>query len=70
MPLGVFSRTTPWVVMRPGGTQGLREQRAASIPDGRYALPGEVANLMLYLVSELASHITGQGMQINGGSNA
>ena len=56
--------------MRPGGTQGLREQRAASIPDGRYALPGEVANLMLYLVSDLACHITGQGMQIKGGSNA
>ncbi len=48
----------------------LREQRAASIPDGRYADPEEVANLMIYLASDFASHITGQGLQINGGSHA
>jgi 3alpha(or 20beta)-hydroxysteroid dehydrogenase len=54
----------------PGQAAGLREKRAASIPDGRYALPEEVANLMLYLASNLASHITGQGININGGSHA
>ena len=54
----------------PGSSQSLREQRAASIPDGRYARPEEVANLMLYLCCELSSHITGQGIQINGGSHA
>jgi len=48
----------------------LREQRTASIPDGRYADPAEVANLMLYLASDYASHVTGQGVQINGGSHA
>lgn len=53
----------------PGRTEELRRQRASSIPDGRYAQPEEVANLMLYLASDLASHITGQGMQINGGSH-
>jgi NAD(P)-dependent dehydrogenase (short-subunit alcohol dehydrogenase family) len=42
--------------------------RAAGIADGRYAQPEEVANLMLYLVSDLSSHITGQGMLINGGA--
>jgi 3alpha(or 20beta)-hydroxysteroid dehydrogenase len=50
-----------------GATKNLREQRAAAIPDGRYAEPDEVANLMMYLASELSSHITGQGIQINGG---
>jgi 3alpha(or 20beta)-hydroxysteroid dehydrogenase len=54
---------------KPGNAQSLREQRAASIPDGRYAAPEEIANLMLYLASEHASHITGQGIQINGGSH-
>ena len=54
----------------PGGSESLREKRAASIPDGRYADPAEVANLMVYLCSPWANHITGQGMQINGGSHA
>ena len=54
----------------PGNAQALRDQRTATIPDGRYATPEEVANLMLYLVSDLASHVTGQGIQINGGSHA
>ena len=54
----------------PDAADQLRAQRAASIPDGRYAQPAEVANLMLYLASDMASHITGQGMQINGGSHA
>lgn len=54
----------------PGNAQNLREQRAAGIPDGRYALPQEVANLMLYLCSDLSTHVTGQGIQINGGSHA
>ena len=54
----------------PGGGKSLREQRTATIPDGRYAEPEEVANLMVYLASDYASHITGQGIQINGGSHA
>lgn len=53
----------------PGRAHELRAQRAASIPDGRYALPQEVAQLMLYLASDRASHITGQGIEINGGSH-
>ena len=51
----------------PDNAAGLREQRTAMIPDGRYATPEEVANLMLYLASDLSSNITGQGVQINGG---
>lgn len=51
-----------------GNVEALRRKRTSMIPDGRYALPEEVANLMLYLVSDLSSHITGQGMLINGGA--
>jgi NAD(P)-dependent dehydrogenase (short-subunit alcohol dehydrogenase family) len=54
----------------PEGAEKLREQRAASIPDGRYALPQEVAQLMVYLASDMSSHVNGQGIQINGGSHA
>jgi 3alpha(or 20beta)-hydroxysteroid dehydrogenase len=53
----------------PGANEELRAKRAASIPDGRYAAPEEVANLMVYLASDYASHITGQGVQVNGGSH-
>lgn len=51
----------------PGAAHTVREQRTAAIPDGRYATCEEVAHLMLYLASDLAGHITGQGVQINGG---
>ncbi|MDR7075742.1 NAD(P)-dependent dehydrogenase (short-subunit alcohol dehydrogenase family) [Neobacillus niacini] len=40
----------------------------ASSPDGRYADPEEIANLMLYLVSDLSSHIVGQHIVIDGGA--
>jgi 3alpha(or 20beta)-hydroxysteroid dehydrogenase len=53
-----------------GEAQALRAKRVATIPDGRYAKPEEIANLMVYLASDYASHITGQGIQINGGSHA
>ena len=50
--------------------EALRAKRASSIPDGRYAAAEEVAELMLYLVSDHARHITGQGVHINGGAYA
>ena len=37
------------------------------IPMGRPAEPGEVAELVAFLVSGRASHITGQAYNINGG---
>lgn len=53
-----------------GNLDELRRKRTASIPDGRYATPEEVADLMIYLASDRARHITGQGIHINGGSHA
>lgn len=54
----------------PEDAEALRAKRASSIPDGRYAAAEEVAELMLYLVSDHARHITGQGVHINGGAYA
>jgi 3alpha(or 20beta)-hydroxysteroid dehydrogenase len=53
----------------PMAREEIRAKRTASIPDGRYAEPAEIANLMVYLASDYASHITGQGVEINGGSH-
>lgn len=53
-----------------GNLDDLRRKRTASIPDGRYATPEEVADLMIYLASDRSGHITGQGIHINGGSHA
>jgi 3alpha(or 20beta)-hydroxysteroid dehydrogenase len=53
---------------RDGDAEALRKRRMALIPEGRYAEPEEVANLMLYLLSDLSTHITGQGIHINGGA--
>ncbi len=37
------------------------------IPRGRMAEPGEIADMVAFLVSDLAGHITGQGIVIDGG---
>jgi NAD(P)-dependent dehydrogenase (short-subunit alcohol dehydrogenase family) len=40
---------------------------SASAPDGRYALPEEIASTVLYLCSDLAGHVTGTHVVIDGG---
>tara|TARA_A100001015_G_scaffold195456_1_gene217935 strand:+ start:2865 stop:3629 length:765 start_codon:yes stop_codon:yes gene_type:complete len=37
------------------------------IPQGRFAQPSEIANLVAYLIGDQASYITGQTISINGG---
>lgn len=37
------------------------------IPQGRFAKPSEIANLVKYLISDDAAYITGQTISINGG---
>ena len=51
----------------PQALQALKAQRLALVPDGRYASAREVAQLMVYLASDWSSHITGEGVHINGG---
>jgi 3-oxoacyl-[acyl-carrier protein] reductase len=44
-------------------------QTMARIPMGRYAEPQEVANLVVFLVSNAAVYITGENMTVSGGSH-
>lgn len=47
--------------------EDLREQTLALIPAGRAGTPEDVANAVLFLVSEGASYVTGTNMAVNGG---
>ena len=50
--------------MRGGG----RERIAAAIPVGRVATAEDVAGPILFLCSPLARHVTGEVLNVNGGS--
>ncbi|MEP6493800.1 MAG: SDR family oxidoreductase [bacterium] len=47
---------------------GGRERIAAGIPIGRIATPRDIAGPIVFLCSELARHVTGEILNVNGGS--
>jgi 3-oxoacyl-[acyl-carrier protein] reductase len=47
---------------------GGRERIAAGIPIGRIATPRDIAGPIVFLCSDLARHITGEILNVNGGS--
>lgn len=47
--------------------ESVREEMLKNVPLGRFGDPEEVANVILFLCSPLASYITGQTIEINGG---
>ncbi|MBD0274524.1 MAG: glucose 1-dehydrogenase [Acetobacteraceae bacterium] len=51
----------------PGGSNSVRERYRAGIPIGRYATPEEIADLVLFLSSDLARSISGGQYLIDGG---
>lgn len=51
----------------PDDPEGMRESFAESIPLGRYAEPRDIANLVLFLGSDVSSFITGSEHRIDGG---
>lgn len=54
----------------PNSPESVEERYAASIPLRRYGTAEEVANLVLFLCSDLASNITGAQYVIDGGRTA
>jgi len=48
-------------------TEEIRKSIIAGIPLGREGLPNDIANGVLYLVSDLSSFVTGETIEINGG---
>jgi NAD(P)-dependent dehydrogenase (short-subunit alcohol dehydrogenase family) len=62
---GLVETTLTAVVL---GDPGLRAKIEAATPLGRIGTPEDVANLVIFLASPLASYITGQSIVIDGGS--
>jgi len=54
----------------PGGSNSVRERYRSTIPIGRYATPEEIADLVLFLSSDLTGSITGGQYLIDGGRGA
>ena len=60
-----------WVdteMCEPAFAGGGREKIAKGIPVGRVAAPRDIAGPIVFLCSELARHITGEIVNVNGGS--
>ena len=56
--------------LMPGEANEAKNILEANIPLGRYAMPADVAKLMLFLASEDSTFITGSVYTIDGGSTA
>ena len=63
-PGWVATDMTVEALNEPGTRRRIREL----IPLGRVATPAEIAGPILFLASDLASHINGEVLNVNGGS--
>jgi NAD(P)-dependent dehydrogenase (short-subunit alcohol dehydrogenase family) len=54
-------------MINPSDPESIKRRYEAAIPSGRYTTPDEIANMVLFLCSDLASNITGGQFVIDGG---
>jgi 3-oxoacyl-[acyl-carrier protein] reductase len=47
--------------------EGIRAEMLKNVPLGRFGEKSDIANTVLFLCSPLASYITGQTLEVNGG---
>jgi len=72
-PLGItVNALAPGATLTPrtAASAGWAEAWAGATPDGRVASVGDVAGAALFLLSDAASHITGQTLVVDGGWTA
>ena len=73
-PYGIrVNASAPGIVDTAQPRDGMTEQQIAAasalVPLGAMATPDEVADVAVFLSSDLSRHITGQTLQVNGGTN-
>ena len=57
-------------MLSPDDPETVSRKYQAAIPSGRYTTPEEIANMVLFLSSDLASNITGAQYVVDGGRTA
>src|SRR5580693_9053699 len=57
-------------MINPDDPESVHRKYQAAIPSGRYTTPEEIANMVLFLSSDLASNITGGQYVVDGGRTA
>ncbi len=57
-------------MINPAHPESIARRYQAAIPTGRYTTPDEIANMVLFLCSDLAGNITGGQFVVDGGRTA